>query len=317
MKKIFLAVALLLAPSGLAFADGFTALAPIPGLTDQSTTSVVNSATLAQFLNNLYIYLIGVAGILAVIMIIWHGIEIAFNRDSVGKVTDSKGKIMNAIYGLILVLSPALVFSIINPSILNLSLNLPPLNAAPGSSGFSTATIAPTTTSGSGGCTVTGAAGVFEVITCPTSAAVQNWIQTQCSDSSVKATPIPNTSTNAYGNASQFQAICMSNKPYMFIETQSATFAIHKIEPVSHTSNNPNNGTEVMTIVNGCSSIGWETCISDDPAYHTALACPTGLTGSVKSGFGGCYQEMLSCESGITATVSGKCSKNPGWTIFN
>ena len=110
-------------------AQGFTALAPIPGLTDISPTSVVNSDTLINFFNNLYKYLIGLAATLAVIQIIWAGLDIAyFHKDSVSEITNDKGKIYNAIFGLILVLSPVLVFTVINPSILNLSLNIPPLN---------------------------------------------------------------------------------------------------------------------------------------------------------------------------------------------
>jgi hypothetical protein len=129
MKKL-LALGLLVflgfAPHVLA--QGFTALAPIPGLTDQSSaTSVINSATLAAFFNNLYKYLIGLAATLAVIEIIWGGLEIA-TKDSVSKQSDGRERITQAIFGLVLVLSPVLVFSIINPSILNLSLNLPKLD---------------------------------------------------------------------------------------------------------------------------------------------------------------------------------------------
>lgn len=114
------------APTGSS--SGFTALAPIPGLTDPtSATSVINSRSLANFFNNLYKYLIGLAATLAVIMIIWGGLEIS-TKDSVSKHSDGKERITQAILGLILVLSPVLVFSIINPSILNLSLNLPPIN---------------------------------------------------------------------------------------------------------------------------------------------------------------------------------------------
>ena len=108
--------------------SGFTALAPITNLTDSRSTSVVNSDSLAKFLNNLYKYLVGLAAILAVIEIIYSGILIAVNRDSVSTIIDRKGRIAQAILGLVLVLSPVLVFSIINPSILNLSLNLPEIN---------------------------------------------------------------------------------------------------------------------------------------------------------------------------------------------
>lgn len=105
----------------------FVPLAPIPGLTDISPTSTIDPNTLATFFNNLYKYLIGLAATLAVIEIIWGGLEIS-TKDSVSKQSDGKERITQAIFGLVLVLSPVLVFSIINPSILNLSLNLPPID---------------------------------------------------------------------------------------------------------------------------------------------------------------------------------------------
>ncbi|MCX6787023.1 MAG: hypothetical protein NTY93_00655 [Candidatus Kaiserbacteria bacterium] len=144
MKKILLAsicfLFLGLVPHVFAATtQGFIALAPIPGLTDTANTSVVNSASLANFFNNLYKYLIGLAAILAVIEIIWGGFRIATNQDNVSILMENKGKIYNAILGLVLVLSPVLVFSIINPSILNLSLNLPALDtySAPATTGSS------------------------------------------------------------------------------------------------------------------------------------------------------------------------------------
>src|SRR3989344_4772213 len=77
------------------FAEGFVPLAPIPGLTQGVTA---DTAGLANFFNNLYKYIIGLAAVLAVIQIIWGGLEIAINKDNVSKITDSKGKIYNAIF---------------------------------------------------------------------------------------------------------------------------------------------------------------------------------------------------------------------------
>lgn len=134
MIKITLTSILLLL-FGLAphvFAQGFVPLAPIPGLTQGV---VADSAGLANFFNNLYKYIIGLAAVIAVVQIIWAGLEIAvFQKDSVSAISINKGRIYNAIFGLVLVLSPVLVFSIINPSILNLSLNIPPLNTTSGTS---------------------------------------------------------------------------------------------------------------------------------------------------------------------------------------
>ncbi len=110
----------------------FTPLAPIPGLTDsQSANSVINSNSLANFFNNLYKYLIGLAAVLAVIEIIWGGLEIS-TKDSVSSHSNGKERIQQALLGLVLILSPVIVFSIINPSILNLSLNLPKLDTKTG-----------------------------------------------------------------------------------------------------------------------------------------------------------------------------------------
>lgn len=111
---------------------GFVPLAAIPGLTD--TQSSVNAGSLAKFFNNLYKYLIGLAAVLAVIQVIRGGLEYA-TQDSVSSKDVGKQHIQQALFGLVLVLSPYLIFSIINPSILDLSLNLPTLKLAGGTSG--------------------------------------------------------------------------------------------------------------------------------------------------------------------------------------
>lgn len=125
-KTIFILSALsFFVIASTAYAQAFVPLAPIPDLTQGATT---NPSGLANFLNNLYKYLIGLAAALAVIQITWAGLDIAiWHKDAVSAITNDKEKIYNALFGLVLVLSPVLVFSIINPSILNLSLNLPPL----------------------------------------------------------------------------------------------------------------------------------------------------------------------------------------------
>lgn len=145
MKPILIAsitlLVALVAPHALA--DGFTPLVTngIPGLTDPTTAgSVINSASLAIFFNNLYKYLIGIAAALAIVEIIWSGIKIATNQDNVSTMLDYRGRIMQAIFGLVLVLAPVLVFSVINPSILDLSLNLPALNKLDTTGGGATTT---------------------------------------------------------------------------------------------------------------------------------------------------------------------------------
>ena len=115
--------ALLAAPLVAGAAGEFVPIAGIPNLTEGASAT----GGLAQFLNQLYFYLIGLAVVLAVIEIIIGGFEIS-TQDSVSKQSAGRKRITQAIFGLVLILSPYLVFSLINPSILNLSLNLPPLD---------------------------------------------------------------------------------------------------------------------------------------------------------------------------------------------
>jgi hypothetical protein len=105
----------------------FCALAPIPGLTDDTGSgSILGSDSFALFFNNLYKFMLGLAIALAIIEIIWGGLQYS-TTDSIGNKEAGKTRIRNAILGLILILSPVLVFSIINPNILNLSISLTPI----------------------------------------------------------------------------------------------------------------------------------------------------------------------------------------------
>jgi len=115
MKYLSLIAAFLLVPLAAHAQDtGFVPLTSIPGLTD-----VGNSLNLEVFLNNLYRICIGVAAVLAVLQIMRAGI-MYMGGDSVTEKKEAKNLIALAIGGLILVLSPVVVFSVINPEILNL-----------------------------------------------------------------------------------------------------------------------------------------------------------------------------------------------------
>lgn len=126
MKKTFFFFSLItvISLASVAHAAGFVPLTNIPGLTSGATAS---QEGLANFLNNLYKYLIGLAAAIAVVEIIWGGIEYS-TQDVPGSKQNGKDRIQGAILGLVLILSPVLVFSIINPSILNLSIGLPELD---------------------------------------------------------------------------------------------------------------------------------------------------------------------------------------------
>ena len=123
MRYQYLFVALVsfaLPAVALAAADtsslGFVPLTSIPGI-----DSAGNAATLPDFLNNVYKLSIGLAAVLAVLQIIRAGI-MYMGGDSITEKKEARSLITLAIGGLVLVLSPVIVFSIINPKILDLKI---------------------------------------------------------------------------------------------------------------------------------------------------------------------------------------------------
>lgn len=101
---------------------GFVPLTNIPQLTDLG-----NAFTLDSFLNQLYRIAIGIAAIVAVLQIMRAGI-MYMGGDSVTQKKEARDLIALSIGGLLLVLSPVIVFSIVNPSILSLKIDTSDLN---------------------------------------------------------------------------------------------------------------------------------------------------------------------------------------------
>ncbi len=97
---------------------GFVPLTTIPGIADAA-----RSPDLPAFLNNLYKICIGAAAVLAVLQIVRGGITYMLG-DSVTEKREARHHISLAIFGLILVLSPAIVFGVIDPKILDLNVNV-------------------------------------------------------------------------------------------------------------------------------------------------------------------------------------------------
>jgi hypothetical protein len=115
----------------LAFADdSFVPLTTLPGLAKAG-----NTPDLAAFLNQLYRLCIGAAAVITVLQIIRGGAVLMTSQASFSKNKEAKGHIQNALIGLLLVLSPAIVFGIINPKILNLNLNFSSLKSGSTASG--------------------------------------------------------------------------------------------------------------------------------------------------------------------------------------
>lgn len=134
-------LALLILPA-IALAQEFTSLTNLPGVADAS-----GADSLPTFFNNLYKLCIGAAAVIAVIQIMRAGMYFMFNKGSVAHNEKAKGLISNAILGLLLVLSPTIIFGIINPDILSLKLDLKDIkieNPKPTPAGTSASTATPT-----------------------------------------------------------------------------------------------------------------------------------------------------------------------------
>lgn len=123
------------------------------GTTDTSTAFVPltnipfineagNAGKFQDFLNQVYKICIGLAAALAVLQIVRAGI-MYMGGDSVTEKSAARNLIVQSLLGLLLVLSPVIVFTIINPSILSLKINNLKELAIPASSGGATSPAAP------------------------------------------------------------------------------------------------------------------------------------------------------------------------------
>lgn len=115
MKYLLLLTVLFLPLS--AFAADFVPLTSIPLF-----SGVENADSFSLLLNNLYKICIGAAAVLAVFQIIRAGIVYMLGG-SITEVKEARNLITVSVLGLILVLSPVIVFSIIDPRILELDIN--------------------------------------------------------------------------------------------------------------------------------------------------------------------------------------------------
>lgn len=97
--------------------SGFKSLTNI-----ENVTFAGNAAELPDFLNSVYMICIGLAAVIGVLQIMRAGVTWMTAGGSHEKIGDAKNLIRDTIIGLILVLAPTIVFSIINPDILNLQI---------------------------------------------------------------------------------------------------------------------------------------------------------------------------------------------------
>ncbi len=96
----------------------FTPLTSLPGVAEAS-----QQVNLPAFLNSLYRTCVGAAAVLAVLQIVRGGVTYMLG-DSVTEKREARHHIALAVFGLVLVLAPALVFGIIDRRILDLSVDV-------------------------------------------------------------------------------------------------------------------------------------------------------------------------------------------------
>lgn len=80
------------------------------------------------FIIGIYVYLSGVAGILATVMIMYGGVKYVISMGNPSKMGDAKDTIFSAVVGLVLVLGAYVLLNLINPNLT--SLRVPGLNIA-------------------------------------------------------------------------------------------------------------------------------------------------------------------------------------------
>lgn len=105
-------------------ATEYELLAPIPQLTTEPNKPDAKTSTAKTYIEGLFTLIIGIAGVLAVVKIIFGGIQYMSTDAFTGK-EEAKTTIQNAIWGLLLAISAWLILFTINPNLVNLDLKIP------------------------------------------------------------------------------------------------------------------------------------------------------------------------------------------------
>lgn len=141
LASLALLFALSLPAAVLAQESGFVPLTDIPAV-----RAVAETNDLGEFFNYLYVLAVGAAAVIAVLQFVRAGIMYAVMDTGVVEKREAKNLMVMSVLGLLLVLSPAVVFGIINPDILSLRIGVPQQVAPAPAPGPGPSTPAPTST---------------------------------------------------------------------------------------------------------------------------------------------------------------------------
>jgi len=127
LTLIFVALFIFTNNTGTVFADScqsstthYCLLAPLGATTSVDMTTL----DVGAYFNNIIKIFIGLLSVLAVVMVVIGGIQYMTSTSS-GEKGGGKNRILNAIYGLVLVLASYMILRTINPKLVNLQIGVP------------------------------------------------------------------------------------------------------------------------------------------------------------------------------------------------
>ncbi len=118
-KNLFLSILTSFLTPLLVFAVDYVPLAPIEGYVTQGTVG----AGLEAYVANMYRLGVGIATLLAVLMVIWGGVEY-MTTDAWGHKEEGKERIQSALFGLMLALGSYVIIATIDKSILDINFSV-------------------------------------------------------------------------------------------------------------------------------------------------------------------------------------------------
>ncbi len=136
----FIILTVFIGTNSFSFAQGYTPLTPIPGTTTgncavDSSGNLIDpdscKVPITDYIPNIFTLLIGLAGVLAVLMIVIGGVQY-LSTDAIGGKSEAKEKITNAILGLLLAIGAYIILYTINPNALTFNLTGVTYQAPPG-----------------------------------------------------------------------------------------------------------------------------------------------------------------------------------------
>jgi len=123
---LFLFLSIAMIPSNVLAQSDYTFVEPLPGFSN----TISQSGIFSNYLSRVFTISIGLAAILATLMIVVGGIQRVTAYDNPGKKGEANERITNAVLGLLLVLSAWLILYTINPDLIRLDLVIPAIGVA-------------------------------------------------------------------------------------------------------------------------------------------------------------------------------------------